>query len=408
MSSAGGPADPADEVAAPPQNGQKRPTLLILSFSPLTNDARVLKQIRLFTPDYDVTTCGYGPAPEGVVRHLQIPDELQNWRLDRAAVLLRRFRKAQETQEVVSWVRENLAGGPWNVILADDVETVPLAISLEPSGGVHADLHEYASRRREGLRRWRLFVAPYMRWIVRTWVRQADSVTTVGPGIAQEYEREFGIRPQVVTNATPYRDGGPTPVSSPLRLVHSGAPMPDRELEIMIEAMAQVTRPARLDMYLTTSGEAYLEQLRQRAAEVGEDRVRILDPVPYDQLLDTLSAYDVGVFSIPPVNFNYTWTLPNKLFDFVQARLAVVVSPSPEMRRLVTDHGLGAVTDDFTANSLAATIESLSDEDVARFKAASDAAAHELSAENQVTVWKHAVDELAACPARVTEQKDRR
>ena len=38
--------------------------LLIISFSPIARDARVLKQVRLFTPKYEVTTCGFGPAPE--------------------------------------------------------------------------------------------------------------------------------------------------------------------------------------------------------------------------------------------------------------------------------------------------------------------------------------------------------
>ncbi|MEK8228005.1 hypothetical protein NKG05_20820 [Oerskovia sp. M15] len=42
-----------------------RPRLLILSFSPIVNDARVLKQVEEFREDYEVTTCGYGEAPAG-------------------------------------------------------------------------------------------------------------------------------------------------------------------------------------------------------------------------------------------------------------------------------------------------------------------------------------------------------
>jgi glycosyltransferase involved in cell wall biosynthesis len=386
---------PDGAVPATPVPPDRRPTLLILSFSPLVDDARVMKQIRLFTPDYDVTTCGHGPAPEGVVRHVRIPDHLKGWRLDRAALVLRRFRRAQATQEVVTWVRQHLTGGPWDVVLADDVETVPLALSLAPAGGVHADLHEFASRQKEDVPRWRLFVAPYVRWLIRTYVTRAASVTTVGAGLARQYEKEFGLTVDVVTNAAPYRDLAPTPVERPLRLVHSGAAMPDRHLEIMIDAMAAITRPARLDLYLTRNNPDYVEQLRARAAAVGPDRVRVLDPVPYSALPDTLARYDVGVFSLPPVSFNYTWTLPNKLFDFVQARLAVVVSPSPEMRAVVAEHGLGVVTEDFTAESLAAALDDLSDEDVARGKRASHRAARELSAENQSEPWKRAVDELA-------------
>ena len=110
--------------------------------------------------------------------------------------------------------------------------------------------------------------------------------------------------------------------------------------------------------------------------------------------METLARYDVGVFSIPPVSFNYRHTLPNKLFDFVQARLAVVVSPSPEMAAVVERYRLGAVTEDFTAASLAATLDTLDRDAVAAGKAASAAAAHELSAEQQVTGWARAVAAL--------------
>src|SRR5690606_23390547 len=47
--------------------------VLVLSFSPIASDARVLKQVELLRGRSAVTTCGYGPAPEGVTEHLEIP-----------------------------------------------------------------------------------------------------------------------------------------------------------------------------------------------------------------------------------------------------------------------------------------------------------------------------------------------
>ena len=374
--------------------------VLVLSFSPIHRDARVLKQLRLLTPKYRVMTVGYGPPPEGVAEHLQIPDELLAWRIDRVATILRRFGRVQARQEVVSWVREHLPQREWDVILANDVDTVPLALNLHARGGVHADLHEYAPRQKEGNRRWRIFVAPYMRWLVRQHVTRAASVTTVAQGLANEYRREFGIDASVVTNASPYRDAAPQGASLPLKLVHSGAALPDRHLEIMIDAMELTTLDASLDLYLTPNVPSYRDELRRRAARInakaGVERVRVLDPVPYAQLVETLSAYHVGVFSIPPVSFNYRWTLPNKIFDYIQARLAIVVSPSPEMERLVREWNLGAVTQDFTAESLARTLDTISVEQVITWREASDRAAVPLSAEKQVEPWAVSIDALAS------------
>lgn len=171
-----------------------RPSLLILSFSDIRGDARVLKQVREFTRDYDVTTCGYGAAPDGVVEHLRIPSDAPAWRFDRVALVLRRFERAYRGNGAVVEAQRLLGERTFDVVLANDLDTVPLAIGLRPRGGVHADLHEYTPRQRYEDLRWRIFFAPLMAWLVRRYVRRADSVTTVGEGVAAEYERVFGIR----------------------------------------------------------------------------------------------------------------------------------------------------------------------------------------------------------------------
>jgi glycosyltransferase involved in cell wall biosynthesis len=369
-----------------------RPRLLILAFSRLVSDARVLRQVRLFAQGYAVTTVGYGEAPEGVVEHVRIPDEVVSWHKDRRLLLSRRYQAAYDTAPVIRHLRGVLVAGSWDVVLANDVETVPLALGLG-AAGVHADLHEYATRQNEESWRWRWFVAPYQRWLVRRWVARADSVSTVGHALAAEYRREFRIEAEVVVNAAPYADRSPTSVRSPLRLVHSGLARRNRSLEVMLDAVRATLREVTLDLYLMPNDPAYLAKLRERVADL--PRVRFHEPVAPDELGDALAAGDVGVFLLPPLTFNYRNTLPNKFFDFVQARLAIVVGPSPEMAQLVQRHGLGVVTDGFTARSLTATLDALTDEDVARYKSASHVIAADYSAEQQVQGWARAVDALA-------------
>ncbi|WP_198684069.1 glycosyltransferase [Brachybacterium sp. YJGR34] len=381
--------------AAAGDGAPDRPSLLILSFSDISRDARVLKQVRMLSADYRVVTCGYGPTPEGSAQHLQIPSELKQWRLDKSLALTRRFRRTYWEQEVVAWVCAQ--GLPrTDVVLADDVDTVPLALSLRPRGGVHADLHEYAPRQKEDRLAWRLGVAPYLRWICRTYVTRADSVTTVGHGLAREYEREFGIRAEVVTNAAPYQELSPVPTREALRLVHSGGAMPSRRLDLMIDAMRETDIDATLDLYLVPSDPGYVDRLRAMAEELPAGRVRVHDAVPYDELHAVLNDYDVGIFVCPPTTFNLANALPNKVFDFVQARLALVVSPTPEMRSLVEENQLGAVTAGFAAEDLAETLRGLSPAAVAAAKSSSDRHARALSAEQQSGAWVRAVATLAA------------
>jgi hypothetical protein len=324
---------------------------------------------------------------------VRIPDEIVSWHKDRRLLLAHRYQATYDTMAVNRFVREHVRPGEHDVVVANDVETVPVAVGLRPRAGVHADLHEYSSRQNEERLAWRLVVGPYVRFLVRRWVTRADSTTTVGPAIAAEYRREFGLEPGVVVNAPPYADLSPTPVGRPLRLVHHGNAVPER-LETMLAAMARVTSGATLDLYLVDADDGYVARLRERYPAGGP--VRVHDPVPTAEIVRTLQHHDVGVYSLPPISFNFRYALPNKLFDFVQARLALVVGPSPEMAAVVREHHLGVVTDGFTPESLALTIDALTPDAVAGWKAASSAAAQTLSAEAQVGAWRTAVERLLA------------
>jgi len=368
--------------------------VLVLSFSPIASDARVLKQVELLRDRYAVTTCGYGPAPDGVARHVEIP--ATSVALDGRLITLRAYTRAYWAMPAVAAARSLLAAerGGFDVVLANDVEAVPLARWLRPTRGVHADLHEYSPRLHEENPAWLRRIAPFYRWLCRRHVTRAASATTVGRGLADAYRTEFGIDAGVVTNAAPYASLEPGDVSDdgPLRLVHSGAALRDRYLEVMLDAVAMTAADVSLDLYLMPNDPPYIAELRERAAAI--PGVQVLDAVPYARLVTTLNAYDLGVFVLPPVNFNYANALPNKVFDYVQARLGLIVGPTPEMAALAREHAVGVVTADFSAAALAEVLDGLTPERVAELKSAAHAAARALSAETQVLGWARAVGAL--------------
>jgi hypothetical protein len=111
------------------------------------------------------------------------------------------------------------------------------------------------------------------------------------------------------------------------------------------------------------------------------------------ELVRATNNYDIGIYLLPPVNINQQFSLPNKLFEFIQARLAVAIGPSPGMARIVQDYGCGIVVDDFAPETLAAGLNGLTPTDIARFKRASDAAAKELCAEKNEPVIVGAIED---------------
>lgn len=269
-----------------------RPRLLIISFSRLVGDARVLKQIALFRDRYAVTTIGYGPAPDGAARHIAIPDELPLWRWPRIPLILKQYRRAYWSNPAIAFARRALSDVAADAVLANDVEAAGLALEIVPGERVHSDLHEYAPRQKEDVPRWRLFVQPFVTWQVRTFVARAGSHSTVGQRIAREYAARFGFTPTVVTNAAPYAECEPTPTGPTIRLVHSGACLADRGIDEIITAVESSSAALTLDLYLTPNDPAYLDSIRARVAD--STRVTLHDPVSYAELGATLRRYDVG------------------------------------------------------------------------------------------------------------------
>jgi hypothetical protein len=246
-------------------------------------------------------------------------------------------------------------------------------------------MHEYAPKQSLPSVKWNLLYQPYYSWVCRTYAARAAAVTTVSSGIVDEYRRVFGFEATLVVNATPYQDLSVKPVGTPLRLVHSGGVSPQRRLDLMIQGVRDSSADVTLDLFLVEGEPGLMAELRALAA--GDPRIRFLDPVPYAALVSTLNSYDVGLSIFPPTTFNLAWCLPNKFFDFIQARLGVIVGPSPEMARFVEQYQMGLVLPDFEASSLTSALDSLSAERIAEWKKASSRHVHELSGEEQGKVW---------------------
>ena len=369
-----------------------RPSLLIVSISKIVSDPRVLKQVQLFRDVYDVSTCGQGPAPEGVVRHFELPADARGWVDDKASVLLRRYARGYWNIQAVKAAKAILPVAAFDGVLANDLNTVPLALSLQPRLGVHADLHEFAPREKEDNLQWRLFVAPFMRWLCRTYLPRVTSATTVSAGIAREYEKDYGVEFDVVTNAAPYAEREPRPVGDPIRLIHSAAGQRYRRLENFIEVMKDAPPGIELDLIVVPHEPSYVAELKQLGS--GVPHLHFRDPVPYAQLVDTLAEYDAAIAFLPPTNFNLANALPNKFFEAVQARIGLIIGPSPEMARILDEYELGVATADFEVDSLRKALAGLDRETMANWKRAAHRAARALSSEQQMQGWSRAIAAL--------------
>lgn len=366
------------------------PSLLVISLSPIHRDARVLRQLSVVAEFGRVTTVGYGPAPEGSDEHIEVPEGLSTLPQTPLGVLqlgLRRLRAAELSAPAVRWVLEALSGRRFDVVVANEARILALADRIADGAPIWADMHEWAPEERTHILSWRLLVAPLMDHLCREYLPRCAAVTTVGDRIGELYRSRYGVEARTMRNSSPYRDLPVGEVAEEaVRLVHSGAAVQGRNLELTIDVVSALPERFSLDLYLVPAndGGKYLDSLMERAPADG--RIRFLAPVPPMSLPDTLNAYDLGVFWLPPVHTNGRLTLPNKYFDYVQARLGIAVGPSPEMADLTVRHGLGVVAEDFQQETLTASLRDITTEDVRGWKQHARQAARELSFEADAQV----------------------
>lgn len=372
----------------------------MISLSPIHRDARVLRQLSVVAEHGHVTTIGFGPAPDGADDHIQVPDGLSTLPRTPLGILklgLRRLRAAELDAPALQWVLKALQGRRFDAVVANEARILALADRVAGGAPIWADMHEWAPEERTHLLSWRLLVAPLMDHLCRTYLPRCAAVTTVGDRIGELYLSRYGVTARTMRNSSPFRD---LPIGEvfddSVRLVHSGAAVPGRNLELTVDVVSALPDRFTLDLYLVPAndGGKYLRSLTERAPADG--RVRFLDPVLPMDLPDTLNSYDLGVFWLPPVHTNGHLTLPNKYFDYVQARLGIAVGPSPEMADLTQRYELGVVSADFALETIVASLRDVTADDIRGWKQNAEGAAHELSFESDAQVAREILQALVA------------
>ena len=216
---------------------------------------------------------------------------------------------------------------------------------------------------------------------------------TVCQSIADAYEKDTGIKPEILTNAPYYENIQPRLSSSNsqiIRLIHHGGATTSRKLERMIQMMDYLDDRFELNLMLVESSRGYLKYLKKIANS--KRNIRFCKPVKMLEIAQELNQYDIGIYILEPNSFNIKYALPNKLFEFIQARLAIAIAPSPEMKKIVNEYHLGIVANDFSPQSLANRLMELDFEKINFHKRKSNEIAHIMSAENNKKILLNIVD----------------
>jgi len=299
-----------------------------------------------FGPPPGVTVSSAGPAARRSNHAAGRPRRPASWRAARWLLL-----PEHRALAVARWARDAAADAAtrtFDVVHAHDFNALPTGRRLARERGVPLvyDSHELwfgrpVVGRPTPLRTWR------GRRAERRLGRDASVVVTVGDGVAEALEQQYGWTDvRVVRNSFPLL---PPAVEQPTprRLVYAGRLAPYRELEVIAEAAARLPLPVDL---VGPADDTWLAGFDAGAA-------RIRPALPPGEVGPLLRSAGVALVTHSDQWPNHRLAMPNKLFQAVAAGVPVVATNVGELAVVVRGYRLGSLYEPGDADSLVRAVE---------------------------------------------------
>jgi len=240
-----------------------------------------------------------------------------------------------------------------DIFMANDLDTLPanyLASKVLKRPIVY-DSHEYFTEVPE------LIGRPQVKkiWenIEKKILPHIKYATTVCASISNIYTEKYGIPFRVVRNlpfASRVVSVTEKPANAEKLILYQGAVNIGRGLEQAILAIKFI-KNAMLIIAGDGDIKTDLEQLVK--LERLENRVTFTGKLSIEELAKLTPQADLGLSIEEDLGLNYRFALPNKLFDYIQAQVPVLITNLPEMVAIVDKYKVGEITKSLEPEHLA-------------------------------------------------------
>lgn len=183
---------------------------------------------------------------------------------------------------------------------------------------------------------------------------------TVSPSIADFYYTNYEVKFELIRNLGNFRYDhefeGIDKYGKQKTILYQGALNLGRGLELLIESMRYIDGAV---LQIIGSGDVDTELKRFTNKLHLENKVRFLGRLPLERLWKYTASASIGISLEENMGLNYQYALPNKLFDYIQARIPVIISDLPEMTSIVNKYKIGKVLVERTPEKLAQLINEM-------------------------------------------------
>ena len=239
-----------------------------------------------------------------------------------------------------------------DIITANDLDTIfpCYLVSILKKIRLVYDSHEYFTELPE-LQKRKLSRAIWLK-LEEFLFPKLKYVSTVGNFIAEAYRKKYNVPVLVIRNMPLKVDCSSINLKEKI-IIYQGAVNMGRGIELMVRAFAFLP-----DYELWIIGEGLIfKTIQEQCRNV--KNVKFLGKKTFQELPLLTVKGMLGLSLEEDLGLNYRYSLPNKIFDYVNARIPVIVSDLPEMRALVEKHHIGQVLFERSPEALSNLISSI-------------------------------------------------
>jgi len=272
-----------------------------------------------------------------------------------------------------------------DILLSNDLDTLlpNYLISRVFSKKLVYDSHELFSEVPELINR--SFTQKFWLKIESFILPKLKNCYTVSNSIAKYYNIKYNIGFEVIRNV-PNQIKNIETSSFPFKtinkkiILYQGAINKGRGLELMLETMQFLENT----IFICIGNGDLEKKIKQKVIDLNlEEKVKFISKITPTELKKLTPLTDLGISLEEDLGLNYKYALPNKLFDYIQAKVPVLVSNLPEMEQIILKYPIGQIVLDRNPQSLANQINNILKKEKVFYKNQLEKARKELIWENE-------------------------
>jgi glycosyltransferase involved in cell wall biosynthesis len=211
-----------------------------------------------------------------------------------------------------------------------------------------------------------------------------DYCYTVSNSIANHYGNLYGSSFKVIRNL-PYKSTSkngffPFNTENKKIILYQGAINMGRGVDLMIDAINYLENTL---LIIIGDGDLFDQLVVKVKNQMMNEKVKFLGKISPKELLQLTPLADIGLSLEEDMGLNYRYALPNKLFDYIQAQVPVIVSDLPEMKKIVQEYNVGEILHQRSPKALAKIITVMLDKGKRHWRDSLNKASNELVWQNE-------------------------